>query len=642
MNHKLQMLINKVRKEDVILWAGAGLSLYSGLPTGKEIATAIVNQMPEEYQKYFQVPEGYQGKGLPEIAEEFVQMNNGSTAELFQLVDSYLSKEPKSIEYHEKLSEIIQIKTIITTNYDDLFERAYGRGRLSVIVKNAHIPLANKEVKLYKIHGDMSNPESIVITSSDYNNFFSFPNNNESLWNKIVSLADEKSILFLGYSLEDPNVRKLIDGLTERVGKFKHQSFLVVPGLPPYKEQDLNKKGITYIDMTGEELIDIVHSEIMLKIVEDCETGFLNPSKVQEILDKKGLDSTFEIKKGKSSLVNFGSKDGEPLKLKFDIKKEDHEKFVNFLTNDIDNQEIEISSDAVSNVVSQYKGINLPPFASSSGATNLRVIKYPNKELTGSFVIKETNDVLENIKAEVFTNESGFKINFIHEIFTIQSTVKTVNNMPKQTFNISFNGSGDLAKDYKATTFLQNWIVNGYNVMFNNFTNRNVIPLISPKEDMKRTKQSESFIEMVNNSAIFFKNLFAIQNHFGVYFSVPDKITKEDKEALNEALMVVYNQKDKANDLNLTIDTEDKDYNLDEILNNEILSFKSLTAEPKEIEIFGEKISLGYCFIETLDGYVANKEEVLEQIGKKEKIINVTIKSRSNEMYFGYQEKKEI
>ncbi|MEH7532635.1 SIR2 family protein, partial [Priestia megaterium] len=201
MDINLEKVINKIRRNSVTLWAGAGLSLYAGLPTGRKLADEIVKQMPKVYQDEFK------GKALPEVAEEFVQMHSNSPLEAFSILNTYLNKEPQSIIYHEKLSEIPQIKNIVTTNYDDLFERAYGKSKLSVILENSHIPLANTPVKLYKIHGDMSHPESIVLTTSDYNDFFSFSHKNDSIWNKVTSLADETSFLFLGYSLEDPNVK---------------------------------------------------------------------------------------------------------------------------------------------------------------------------------------------------------------------------------------------------------------------------------------------------------------------------------------------------------------------------------------------------------------------------------------------------
>jgi len=66
MDSKLRSVINKIRRKDVTLWVGAGLSLYTGLSSAKQIASDIVEEMPDEYRKEFK------GKDLPEVAEEFI------------------------------------------------------------------------------------------------------------------------------------------------------------------------------------------------------------------------------------------------------------------------------------------------------------------------------------------------------------------------------------------------------------------------------------------------------------------------------------------------------------------------------------------------------------------------------------------
>ena len=62
---------------------------------------------------------------LPDVAEEFVQLR--SREELYKILKKEFSKKPLSIKYHQELSEIPQIRNIITTNYDKLFEIAYKK-----------------------------------------------------------------------------------------------------------------------------------------------------------------------------------------------------------------------------------------------------------------------------------------------------------------------------------------------------------------------------------------------------------------------------------------------------------------------------------------------------------------------------------
>ena len=71
--------------------------------------------------------------------------------------------------------------------------------------------------EVYKIHGSVDSPNSLVFTSEDY---ASFENNLKVIAAKLLNLALEYPIIFIGYSLEDENVLKifetLIESLTEK------------------------------------------------------------------------------------------------------------------------------------------------------------------------------------------------------------------------------------------------------------------------------------------------------------------------------------------------------------------------------------------------------------------------------------------
>lgn len=113
---------------------------------------------------------------------------------------------------------------VITTNFDRLFERALGdTGRepwLSIYSPHARdetadyprfLPTPDNPL-LLKIHGDVSRPESIVITDEDYIDFVLRMQDKE-LFNPVpntVRLCLSKwTTLFVGYSLVDYNLRLL-------------------------------------------------------------------------------------------------------------------------------------------------------------------------------------------------------------------------------------------------------------------------------------------------------------------------------------------------------------------------------------------------------------------------------------------------
>ncbi|GIN20529.1 SIR2 family NAD-dependent protein deacylase [Siminovitchia fordii] len=242
----LERVIKKIRDNDVVLWVGAGFSLYAGMPSANTLRDLIIRECSEEEKPYFE------NLSLAEVASTFVDMRNGSRNELHQILQSAIDIEPKSIRAHQLIADIPQIDLIVTTNYDKLFEEAYGRD-ISTIVSDEQLPLATKRTQLYKIHGDINRPESIILTSADYTNFFR--NQDKPLWNKIKTLLSEKTIVFLGYSLSDQNIDYLFDNVISNIGNFQKQPYLVAPKIPKHVLSRLGHKKINYIDMTGEEFV---------------------------------------------------------------------------------------------------------------------------------------------------------------------------------------------------------------------------------------------------------------------------------------------------------------------------------------------------------------------------------------------------
>jgi hypothetical protein len=118
---------------------------------------------------------------------------------------------------------------VITTNYDQLFERAlYMLGkqpRASVYTPNLEPttdhrdPTAESPV-VFKIHGDILQPETIVITDEDYIQFVLRMSNKEPYDPVPMTLKYHLTgwpTLFVGYSLLDYNLRVLFKTLRWKI-----------------------------------------------------------------------------------------------------------------------------------------------------------------------------------------------------------------------------------------------------------------------------------------------------------------------------------------------------------------------------------------------------------------------------------------
>lgn len=622
MSVALSRLISKIRKKEVVLWAGAGFSRYTNLPTGGELASKIISELPTEYH------DDLKNKALPEIAEEFVMLNEGTERELFRILKENIDIELDRLDVHEKLTEIIQIDKIVTTNYDKLFEKAYG-SNLSVIVKNSQLPLATRNVKLFKIHGDIDQEDTMVVTSSDYVEFFTSSNSNSAVWKNIESIMNENSLLFVGYSLDDINIKVLLETMIKNIGKFRHQSFFVSPGLPPHKQQFLRNKGITYIDMTAEQLIDTIHTEVISNLIKDCEAGFLDAIETNKLLKNKGLNAKFEIEDGRYRLKSFGAENPIPFTLKLDSSAV--KEFNTFLFEDSGKEELELSQELIKGLASSYNGVDL---INHQDIANLKFIKHPDRELDGNFTLKSTSSMLENIKCKTYSAQKEVSIHFKHPSFLLRITINT-NDERTQTITITINPSGDTFLDHKAYCFLRDWLTEGYVLVFNNLTDRNIIPLGNFKPATAEDEELKILQDTITNSAHFYEKLVQIQNYYGVFLTVPEEIQEKDVRAINEIIASINKKKQKANNLNfkLSLNEEVKKY----ITSEEPISYRIFEGSPREIELFNEKFKIGALCIDVVDGIITNKDDVLKQIDEQEEIIEIVLNSASDDMHFSYQ-----
>ena len=119
-------IIYKIRSGELILWVGSGFSSLAGYPTGSQLANIIKEKLNPSEKQYFE-----NKYNLDEVAEEFVLIR--SREELISLLSEVFKEAPKNLMYHKMVSEIPQIQTIITTNYDKSFEHTYGNDIFPVI-----------------------------------------------------------------------------------------------------------------------------------------------------------------------------------------------------------------------------------------------------------------------------------------------------------------------------------------------------------------------------------------------------------------------------------------------------------------------------------------------------------------------------
>ena len=205
----LDALVRAIRDRNVILFAGAGISAGLNVPTWREFISHVASEL------------GYDQdiSASPNInyltLAEYYRIRMGAIGPLRSWMDKRWSvpDERLSTSKVHELIVALNFPIIYTTNYDRNLESAFRlRGqKFNRIVDVRDIAKVREgATQIVKLHGDFDDDRSIVLTETDYYDRLSF---DSPLDVKLRADALGKSILFVGYSLSDINVRLLLHKL---------------------------------------------------------------------------------------------------------------------------------------------------------------------------------------------------------------------------------------------------------------------------------------------------------------------------------------------------------------------------------------------------------------------------------------------
>lgn len=128
-------------------------------------------------------------------------------------VSSYSIRDiPLVREEIELLRSLINIiPSIITTNYDCFLENEiFKEFKTFSSISDYYFSEAHGIGEIYKIHGSIESPDSLIIREEDY---AAFDRNSKIISAKILSILCDYPMLIIGYSMDDVNIKEIIHNL---------------------------------------------------------------------------------------------------------------------------------------------------------------------------------------------------------------------------------------------------------------------------------------------------------------------------------------------------------------------------------------------------------------------------------------------
>lgn len=260
------------------LVCGAGISVDAGIPMWSDLLLTLLDSMVEKLSKEHSIGTA------SGAAREFRKRYGGSSLIIGKYLKNSLGKDfskmvrdslyvdsSKSSEMIDAIIELARprregkaLDSIITFNFDALVEENLSLAKiLNTPIYTESVKFQPTELPIYHVHGylprrgKVSETSNIVFSEDAYHGQFLDPFS----WSNLIQLSkfSQNTCLFVGVSLTDPNLRRLLD-VAWRKSTDKNQNHYIVKKFPELdgseeterlaqllEEQDANLLGLNVI-----------------------------------------------------------------------------------------------------------------------------------------------------------------------------------------------------------------------------------------------------------------------------------------------------------------------------------------------------------------------------------------------------------
>jgi hypothetical protein len=322
-------LIENIKSKKIVPYIGAGMSMLfdNVYPSWNGFLSSTFDQYLENEDKIKYDSLSYEEKA-DFLCSEMGRITFGDhLKDIFG--ENHLDRE--EIDFRDKsvylLPLIFQNGLLITTNYDKVIEKIYGlHGKTPTVAHPGHYEALNRAIRdgallLYKIHGDIAEPEtSIILSKEQYDKAYDNKDLIQSLHQTFIS----KEMLFLGCSVtKDRPIEFLCN-----ISSSGMRNYAIVPcekdnvkSRRLELENEYFTKGIIYPEGKHE----------CLKVLLDCIANEVNPQGYQQIMSKYynnksnsiciELTDEWFIEQNQIQIKNMGDRYLPDLNVELGIKK---------------------------------------------------------------------------------------------------------------------------------------------------------------------------------------------------------------------------------------------------------------------------------------------------------------------------------
>lgn len=269
---------------DCIAYVGAGLSAASGYPEWRHLISEILEWAIEkdyvEYEFGESLRATLQEGNADLVADSVIGRIAGREERLRRHLSQIFLDSERPLSGAHRLLRELRLGAALTTNFDELLERAFEKERPPVFTPDDTDSLlealANRSFFLLKLYGSLRKPATLLLSPAQYQEAIA---GNRAFVQAMESLFFSRTILFLGASLA--GIEGYLGGLAFRgIARRRHYALVAVAGNAWQARADLlsRRYGIQVIPYqpstpSHPEVIDFL-SDLRDRVRAESRPGF--------------------------------------------------------------------------------------------------------------------------------------------------------------------------------------------------------------------------------------------------------------------------------------------------------------------------------------------------------------------------------
>lgn len=250
-------LVTEVAERRVVVFVGAGISkaAHNSMPSWPSLLGDMSKKLTKKkdrdlvkrlirYERLLDAAELINSQLLPAdrraILEDRFKITPVPVADVYEHI---LNLDPK---------------VCITTNYDQFIEKNFDHfsgGMSSHQVRSYNYDGLVSDLRsparvILKIHGCITEPSNIVLDKKSY---FNAKSQNPGIYEAIKALCTVNTVLFLGYSMGDPDIQLILEDINAKA-KSDHRHFALVPKFehPSLRDANQHTYNVEFIEYPSE------------------------------------------------------------------------------------------------------------------------------------------------------------------------------------------------------------------------------------------------------------------------------------------------------------------------------------------------------------------------------------------------------